>query len=260
MPLDCYEFGRQLLAANDLDPVYTVVHRSELGLILPRWLLAYWCFYHVGTASWVVDQPNYWTAMETAAGSKDWPRSSERRHFRGKAAIESVGWLQQRGVDDLFRPLLRPTVVTASALMDVVREWRGFGPWISFKVADMIERIGLRRVRFDVFTAMYDGSPTDAAQLLWNEERGDEPATKAEQCEYAVRRVLSEVKADAPPTFDRPLGPQEAETILCKWKSYQGGHYHIGEDVEAVKKGLSRFDCPTAKRLYQGGSRGGLWM
>lgn len=258
-PLDCYEFGRRLLDANDLDPVYVVVHGANLGDVLPRWLISYWCFYHVGTASWVVDQPDYWMAMTTAAGSKEWPRSSERRHFRGKAATDSVEWLRQRGVEALFRPLLRPTTVTAPALMEIVREWKGFGPWISFKVADMIERIGLRRVRFDVSTAMYDGSPTEAAQLLWTEERGDDPATKTEQCEYAVRRVLENVKAPAPPTSDRDLGPQEAETILCKWKSYRGGHYHVGEDVEAVKKGLLRFDCMTSRKLYQAGIKGGLW-
>lgn len=256
--LSCYEFGKQLLAANDLDPVYVVVYEAGMVRILPKWLLAYWCFYHVGTASWIVDQSNYWKAMETAAGSKEWPRSPERRHFRGKNATESVSWLKERGVDALFNSLLRRSTIMATVLIDYVQTWKGFGPWISFKVADMIDRVGLRDVRFNVSTAMYDGSPTEAAKMLWDEEKGGN-VSKAEYCEYAVGRVLEEIEVTAPPRHERPLGPQEAETILCKWKSYRGGQYHIGEDVESVKNGLKRFDCPTSHKLYQAGAKGGLW-
>jgi len=45
-------------------------------------------------------------------------------------------------------------------------------------------------------------------------------------------------KYKAPPWFDRPLNIQEAETILCKYKSHTHGHYPVGKDVAAVKKAL----------------------
>lgn len=71
--------------------------------------------------------------------------------------------------------------------------------------------------------------------------------------------VLSGLDGQAPPRFDRPLNVQEAETVLCKWKSYSGGHYEIGEDVAACREGLSRFfRCRTARRLKKAG-QGRLW-
>lgn len=280
-PLTAYQFGRALLEANDLDPVYVILHESDLDrkekntdeTLLERWLIAYWCFYHVGTASWILDggTEHYWPRMRTAAGSKEYPRSSERRHFRGIQAVKSVAYLEGRGVYDLFTelyaeedgagsPATRP--VSAQAVIDRVQNWRGFGPWIAFKVADMLERLGMLSVTFDVGTAMYEGSPTEATAVLrdW-EQPGWEPESQAELSEWAVQRVTNEL-ADltAPPRHERPLGPQEAETVLCKWKSYLNGHYHVGEDVAAVRNGLLRFiTCPTARKLLRAGAKGGLW-
>jgi len=255
--LDCYEFGRRLLAANDLDPVYVLVHEAGLDHDrLKRWLLAYWCFYHVGTASWV-SETDFWGRMRTAAGSKDYPRSSERRHFRGENARKSVEFLEEQGIEALFDAFPRPSP-SAADVVEYVTEWIGFGPWVAFKVADMLERLGLLDVRFDLDTVMYE-SPRKAADELYEAEGG--PAGVADVGAWAVDRVLSELNpTKAPPRYDRPLSFQEAETVLCKWKSYRGGHYEIGEDVAACRKGLMRFArCRTSQRLLRAGEKGGLW-
>ena len=52
-PLSVYDFGAQLLETKDLDPVYVMLHEADLGKpTLYRWLIAYWAFYHCGTAAW----------------------------------------------------------------------------------------------------------------------------------------------------------------------------------------------------------------
>lgn len=262
--LSCYDFGRELLRTNDLDPVYVVAHHAEFigndedEPDFHKWLLAYWCFYHVGTASWIVDQPDYWKAMETAAGSNDWPRSSERRHFRGENAAKSVRYLKGRGVYDLFTELLA-VGKTAEDVCRTVQRWVGFGPWIAFKVADMLERLDVRPVVFDLKTVLYD-SPLKASQTLWEMEGRPIEATFGPG-KWAIERVLKEVgPVKAPPRYERLINAQEAETILCKWGSYRNGHYHVGEDVAAVRKGLLRFArCETSQRLLKAGKRGELW-
>jgi|SRR6185369_11331034 len=290
--LSCYDFGRQLLETLDLDPVYVVLYNAELEPeLLQRWLLAYWGFYHVGTASWIAEAEDlaYWDRMRTAAGSKDYPRSSERRHFRGENARKSVEFLQSQGLSKLFSPFARslaPATImfvsddyakqtgakvgdtvfhdlSAEYVVEHVKTWVGFGPWIAFKVADMLERLGLARIHFDVETAMYEGSPTEGAQMLWEEE-GKPPLIREGQTRpatWAVARILSELRTlSAPPDFKRIIGPQEAETILCKWFSYTKGHYHLGEDIKAVRSGLLRFGrTKLAQRLFRGGREGGLW-
>ena len=246
---------------------------------LRRWLISYWCFYHVGTASWAVDGGGaYWDRMREAAGSKVYPRSAERRHFRGENARKSVEYLYSRGSYGLWLDVLQAGP-TAADVVTAVQQWQGFGPWIAFKVADMVERLGIRPVRFDLATAMYD-APREGAELLYNSE--GKPGSKyTEVPEWAVGRILDELRFDtptvrgdpkttgtfsfsgatmAPPRYERQINVQEAETILCKWKSYMNGRYHVGEDVAAVRKGLLRFPrCAMSQRLIQAGKKGGLW-
>jgi hypothetical protein len=211
----------------------------------------------MGTAAWIVDAPKelgevgYWSRMIAAAGSKDYPRCPERRHFRGQNALKSVTWLKGQGIAGLFDPLLASPSGGWSAYdgMFLVRQWVGFGPWIAFKVADMLERLGIVPVTFSPAEALYD-SPREAAEILWDTE--GKPVT-GDVGEWAVNRILTELKGiKAPPRYEREISPAEAETILCKHKSYLNGRYHVGEDIEACRKSLFRFPKgKTAQRLIR---------
>lgn len=279
---DIITFGKQLLETGDLDPVYIVLW--EAGITqeeLMRLLVPYWCFYHLGTAAWICSQPNYWTAMKMAAGSKDYPRSSERRHYRGAQALRSVEWLEEVGVVDLWQRLLKCSneeYATAEAVITEVKSWVGFGNWIAFKVADMLERLNLFEVVFDLDTVMYE-SPRKAAAMLWD-ECGQPHSGFNNECAWAVEWLMENLKEPvtrkvgdthrtflqekvarlAPPRYERAINLQEIETILCKWKSHMDGHYHVGEDIAATRRALLRFArVPLCQRLLQAGKRGGLW-
>lgn len=291
--LDIYSFGRELIRTNDLDPVYVVVWKAmDAGdldrLTLEYWLIAYFCFYHVGTASWITEglkhaPHHYWTRMEEAAGSKEYPRSSERRHFRGENAKRSVAYLRKRGLSDLFDDLTQAGT-EARKIIWAVQQWVGFGPWIAFKVADMMERLGIIPVEFNTAVVMYD-SPQEAAELLWRVEHPGEGrrAPNKDEGEWAIGRILNDLAPAefrwnagiwrggepltdrahwlAPPTYNRAIGPQEAETILCKFKSYYEGKYKIGHDIKEVRHSLLRFPkCKLSQALYRAGRRSGLWV
>lgn len=285
-PMSCYDFGRRLIETNDLDPVYVVLWHSGLDEggrpnALCRWLLAYWCFYHAGTASWILDAPEviptslnqYWSRMWEAAGSKAYPRGHERRHFRGENARNSIGFLYNQGINNLFSPLIvGPGVVDSktgnrpvrsfrvSDVMSYVQTWTGFGPWIAFKVADMLERLNLSPVQFDDAAMFLFDSPREGARMLWDTEH-TRPPTPGEAEREAVDLILNELGSiPAPPRYERPINAQEAETVLCKWKSYMKGHYRLGEDIESLRAGLLRYGkTPTAQRLLVAGKEGGLW-
>jgi Alpha-glutamyl/putrescinyl thymine pyrophosphorylase clade 2 len=255
--LSIYNFGKQLVETLDLDPVYVVVHHAQLPETkLDRWLIAYWCFYHVGTASWIVDQPDYWKAMMQAASSKDWPRASERRHFRGQAAIKSVTWLEANKID--LRYFREASTLSLADVMTYVKSWQGFGNWIAFKAADMLERLGVAKIEF---------TPDDIFKIFEAPRKGAEEMAivhgPAEGNVYAWAHkrlsVAPALKLLAPPLFERRLNIQELETILCKWKSHRNDHYIVGKDIAETKHALQRFDCPTSKKLYKAGSTGGLW-
>ncbi len=266
--LDVDAFGRKLLETRDLDPVYVLLHTAGFSrdlALCSRWLLAYWSYYDIGTASWIAEheEPHYWRAFCRAARSAYYPRGKERRHYRGQIAVRSSTWLRQQGIDRLFGPLLTGEE-TAKSLVEVLRHvqgWIGFGPWIGFKASDMLERLGLARVRFppeSVF-ALYS-SPLEGAARLWRQEtgKGEFPADLGL---WAVRRVLrGQSGRKAPPREDRPLNVQEAETILCKWEAHTRGRYHVGEDIAACRRSLARFGrSRLVQRLYRAGKLAGLW-
>lgn len=260
-PMCIYEFGRKLIETLDLDPVYVLVKASNLeGEKLENWLLAYFCFYHVGTASWVVDQPDYWKAMQLAAGSKDYLRSSERRHFRGAFAVKAVTWLENEGgPTKLIRRLrIGPTPISALTVMERAKKWYGFGDWISFKIADMTERLGLIDVQFKpehVFNMFK--APREGAEMMVERYGGD----KSNPYTWAYKSICNKLKGmKAPPSLDRAINIQEVETILCKWHSHVGGHYKVGKDIIEVGHGLKKYPTSkTAQHLLVAGKTGGLW-
>jgi hypothetical protein len=270
--LDIYDFGKKLLNTKDLDPVYVLLHEASLCRDeLRRWLVAYWCFYHVGTASWITSvssEEQYWRRMQAAAHSKDYPRSSERRHFRGDNAKKSVTFLQNEGLDLLFNEFDKAYYenrrLSCEEVIDYVQEWVGFGPWIAFKVADMLERLGLCEIEFDTQSITLFESPQKGAELLWQVEHGRTNFPSENVAGWAVARILQELQKEkhikAPPSYNRNLNIQEAETILCKWKSYMNSSYTIGEDIQHCREGLIRFArCRLSQVLLKAGKVGKLW-
>jgi hypothetical protein len=248
--LSLVEFGRQLITTGDLDPVYIILQRAEFPKAkLQNWLLAYWCFYHCGTASWITDQSHYWRGMKVAAGSRQYARSSERRHFRGAFAVKVVNELAKTPVERRFEALTiqLDDELTLAHIMGRVKRWYGFGDWIAFKVADMLERLGLAPVVFDEADTFLFDSPAKGAALA-AERMGVKTVNPSGWAFNYLQQNLGNLAA--PPRFEREVNGQEFETILCKIKSHWEGRYEVGHDWEEVKAGLQRYkECPTAQHL-----------
>lgn len=273
------EFGKQLILTEDLDPVYTALHR--LGDHLSqnqkkRWLVAYWCIYHCGLASYLSEFEGdaFWDALFEAATSKKecpvgglYPRGHERRHFRGKLATESVRDLRAAYpgnpeamvdfVSDANRFAVdgRTTAQTVKGVMILAQLHRGFGPWIAFKIADMVDRCLGLPVNFDEGALLMFKDPMIAVDMLWQlrwpEEQGTTKEERVRRVVLHLSNALSELKA--PPTFDRQVNVQECETVLCKWKSHMKGFYPLGNDINDIRGGMFTWAriSPTAKLFEQ---------
>jgi hypothetical protein len=271
--MSVYEFGENLLRTRDLDPIYVTLWEANLGRDrLQRLLIAYWGFYNLGTASWIADpndEPTFWDRMEKAAGNKEYPRGSERRYYRGDNATDSVKFLRERGVEELFKPLRGN--LTVEQVMAEVKSWKEFGPWIAFKVADMLERLDLADVSFSNGSMFLFDSPYKAAVELWKEESPKSPLPRKDVlASWAVNRVLRRLERTrthedeakqglAPPRYERAIGMPESETILCKGGSYKKGRYYVGKDTEELVHSLQRFrECSICRVLIHATSRAGL--
>lgn len=253
------EFGEKLLKTEDLDPVYVALYKARLPKDqLYRLLLVYFCFYHLGVSARISEEEGetFWDIMEIAArnrlcdpyeidsdlplGSK-WPRGAERRHFRGKKCIDAIDWLKayepktpERLIDGL---MLGPA--TLAGVMEQANKWPMFGPWIGFKIADVLERVCSIAIEF----------PNDIT-LLYKEPRAalDMLTISADRANMLLLQHFYGFKA--PPRYERYCNIQEIETILCKWKSSVGGHYYVGKDIHEIRNGLKGWG-DTANELHK---------
>ena len=261
--MDVISFGKALLERNDLDPIYVMLYESSLSQEeLNEWLLAYWSFYHSGTSSLIVDSPNYWETYRAASESKNFPRGHERRHFRAKIAFQSYLDLSSKFPTPSMAVESLKSATTLAEVTKRVKTWYGFGDWIAFKVADMLERLEIATIEFEVDKVFLFDSPREGAKILWNSINGNAPHPKpVDLANWASDFIVGNLtQFKAPPRYERPLNVQEAETILCKWKSYLGGHYKVGEDVESLQRALLRFPkCKLSQKLYKACKRGKLW-
>lgn len=238
----CIAFGERLITTGDLDPVYIAVAGAQIPEPqLCRLLLTYFCYYHLGASAWLSEHegPDYWQWMSHAAenqtpsplGSR-WPRATERRHFRGQKCVEAINWLSVISAEERVRDLAR--IDNADDLIAAVVRWPMFGPWIAFKIADVMERVYGARVSFSPSIPMMYESPRAALGRL-------PPG--------AYEHMLQHFSGfKAPPRYDRPCGSQETETVCCKWLSSLGGHYSIGKDIREIRHGLAGWG-PLAERL-----------
>lgn len=259
-------FGRHLINSGDLDPVYIALRDVDWAHSQRnRWLIAYWCFYHCGLASHASEHEGakFWEILHAAAANENpapaggrWPRGHERRHARGKQGIGMVSDLARRYYDDpsqminyiTKRLTPDPAIPMAFALItDRVKEHTLFGPWIAFKVADMVERVLDIPVNFEQAHIFMFKDPVKAALMLWRQRMGLSPSYDGIIKPKDLNGVIAEVvnylvnefkDLKAPPEGDRPIQLQEVETVLCKWKSHQNGHYPLYNDIDEINAGL----------------------
>lgn len=257
--LSLERFGELLVTSGDLDPVYLTLAGARLGRDhLRRWMLAYWACYHAGASSWISERDGhaYWVAMRDMAQNEKpappggrWPRGRERRHYRGAAAVASVNWLAASYPQPEIGVRAVEGARTYAEVLAVTTRWPLFGRWIGFKIADMLERILDVPIAFTDADTFYD-SPVRAAHLWTHSQRltgGVSPLTAAiAHLECHLGHYA------APPTYNRALGPQEWETILCKYGAHITGHYPLGIDTSELRHALGEWDAvsPTARALF----------
>ena len=250
--VDIEPFGEALLKTGDLDPIYVMLHRAELELrLLHRWLVAYSCFYHAGVASKLAEAGGWGPYTEALASA---PRGTERRHFRGAAAVKAVDFLKARYTEpEGFYDYIAASPVDLPTVISRVEEHYLCGPWIAFKWCDLLDRCsGVPLVFDEAHVFMFD-SPAKAVDALWERREGISAAgslvTAVERRREIVDYLLGYFAGYlAPPAYDRPLGLSEVETILCKFLSPTHGHYPLGKDIREIRHGIKGWG-PLAERL-----------
>lgn len=271
------DFGAALIRTNDLDPIYVMlVNANEAGVLsrvmMKKWLLAYWFFYHAGVASELaITARDFWFAMAKHAAIPSGRRGTERRHFRAEKATNAIDWFGLQypraptdAIDNGLLPMLPKSAgpIPFSTLAKRVQAWPQFGPWIAFKIADMIDRVLNVPVDFSdcslgiyeeplkggyVISVMGDGATFGAAKEAYEEATTEERMLGMSRAITRLHYRLA--KVFAPPHYDRKINIQEIETVMCKYKSYLNGRYEIGHDIREIRAALTASTSKLAHNL-----------
>jgi hypothetical protein len=281
--VNAIEFGRQLVETRDLDPIYVMLNRAPIDWdTKARFCLAYWMFYHAGVAARVAEpDEDFWDSVWLAQDNK-WPRGTERRHFKAKNSENAIDhmmkWLQDRNTD---RPeVLVGWLITGEGpyypttpyteIRERVMSLVGFGPWIAFKVADMIDAVLEHEVDFTGAEQHFFDDPLKGGcwvsmqtmgmefnQITFTERWNANKDNKA-VCQSYLRAALNYLAGElgtmtCPHNPTRTLRLQEYETILCKYKSHLNGHYPVGKDTKEISKALEEWQskCQLAGVLRE---------
>lgn len=260
--LDIVQFGVNLVRTGDLDPVYVALremrqNRAMEGDQLSRWLVAYWAYYSCGVACWMSERTgdDFWEAMGVAARNDEsaphggrWERGHERRHFRAAIALNALqDWIHKYDwPEDMVDYIVGPD--TTSTYKDITRrvlKHNGCGPWIAWKVADMVNALGLGHVDFRSASLSMYRDPVKAAHMLYQENFpaevcGDSKITDERAIEWALEYLDSRLgDLRTPHAPHRTLQLEEYETILCKWKSHRNGCYPPLNDLRDIEGGVT---------------------
>lgn len=237
--MNWFEFGEFLLTSYDLDPLYVILAQAPWDKrTLYRFLLAYWVFYAAGPACTIADTSNakYYYRMMRFGDAAHWPRGHERRHMRGQQFIDTVAGLERFGAPEKIVEYMT-CGDDFQTIAKHVQAFRGFGPWISWKVADMTERVLQKPVSFNNAEIGVYKDPVKGAALIGFGDQNYK--INLEEVHSVYQRMLRQLKGHkAPPYQDRPINIQELETISCKWKSHVNGHYPLGLDTLEIYHGL----------------------
>jgi len=256
------QFGRDMIVTQDLDPLYVGVYGAKLERPqLAAFLMTYWMFYNAGFSAMSADAyanaggTGYWSMIKHGVIGTNARRGAERRHFRGEVAHRAVDSLADwypdpvEAVEYLTERVQHGATSSPARFRDVMaraQKWPLFGPWIGFKVADMLDRCGYCAVDEEGCDLAMYSTPVKGAQMY--AELAGHPGA---DIQYAISELNSAyVGLTAPPAHDRPIGIYEIETVLCKTKSAANGYYHIGKDTVEIRHMLAQYpESATAARI-----------
>lgn len=262
--INVVDFGKILFESADLDPLYVALLGGALDRDqLCRWLVAYWCFYSSGFASLASERVGrgFWQLMtEAAVNTTDaptggrWPRGAERRHFRGKTAVEGVKQLEEyygsrpEGMIDY----LVSGKMDIDSVIQRAKTHKYFGNWIAFKISDMIDAVLRIRVAQDDLTVFLYDSPRKSIDECYLS--GAITGGSGDRYENAMNWLwgqLQECKIPHKPTS----APDwfSLETVWCKHLSHMHGHYPLYKDTIEIREGLEPWSeiSATAHKLLK---------
>lgn len=215
LPMSWQEFAKLLFKLEDADPIYYALARTKISLNQKRRFVVGWCTYYnpgvAAAASEHLSSKFYEYLILEYANAK---RASERRHFRGTAGMDAITSWRERfpEPEGLAQHMVGADYFEVAAH---AKEIKSYGSYFSWKWADLQERVFNLPCSFPPECAKFSPKvPQQGAKLI----RQDWPVEKVYKL---IVDYMGKAGFKAPPSYNRLLNFQEAESICCILKQYR---------------------------------------
>lgn len=213
------EFATQLFAYEDADPMYYALQRADLPTPQKMRFMVGWCtYYHPGIAACASQYTGhkFWSYLTQQYATA--PRASERRHFRGQAGLKALSAWRYLfpAPEKMVEHMQGDTYFDVREKAKTVPQ---IGQYFVWKFADVQERVFGIPCSFHEAARYSPKVPQEGAKLISQKWTIEETYTQI------AKWLNQQLKAGAPPRYDRPYNMQEAETVCCVYHQYVGGSY-----------------------------------
>lgn len=229
-------FAEITIKTNDLDPMYSVIkglNETRSRDWMGRFIIYFLCFYDAGGAAVAAEEwtDNYWEKLKAAGQDSTVKRGTERRHFRGKNALNACVNLEIKNktpwqvLVDLYGETVSPTYTEFSQRITRLYAGCQLGPYFIWKLYDI----------FNVCLGWPITMNDAEAQKYMPDEPRKAAATFFSDVDFstALSFVTSYISQFDHPVRSGRCGLAEAETILCMMKGFfQTKSHTIGDDID----------------------------
>ena len=238
------EFGIALIESGDLDPDYIFMVNVRDRLDLSHAEMCEW----VLLKSVIYDSVSELEHMLFQRPLAQLAYGAERRKFKPNAD-KIIAAFRQRvahtcgNLESFFFEWLPRDANHALASLQSIK---GFGPWASWKLCDLMDRVlGVPMDFTKVDFRVAYNYPLRGVLLLAGQDEGKLgwlSTNYRTALKLAIGKLGEAQLLQAPPQRDRLVNIQEFETVFCKYHSYWHGHYFPGKDIKHLRERIHASD------------------
>lgn len=221
------DFSSKIIQSGDIDPDYIFLknHKEKFGVeetiqLFKKKLLIYnlesELLYHTGQIK----------PEEIKFGSE---RRKNKRHF--------LEWEEELERIDFKRLMTIYNGKDYSEFRELFKTIKGMGDWATWKAADIMNKVFGVEFSFsdNTFLEAYEYPLRGLLMVMGREE--DTKIYKDREKYLNDFLMIKEISKDIEESdmFSAGRDILTLETCLCKFHSYKGKKYHVGEDLERIK-------------------------
>lgn len=236
-----YKFAKNLIASEDIDPLYPVLKHLQKDLDPEQKLwhsFLYVAWYNLPSATAAFTEYSLPNKQLLKHIDPKWPTGIERRNNRGGKVVGHIdsylkiievtksqkkwyweGLSRDKEPEDNWR-----------ILNERIQTLHGNGRWAAYKFCEVLRKVNNLPIQAPDMGHQFSSGPREGLAMLFGEIPGQ------------TSEVIDQLNAQGDVLIEKlqklglDVGQEEVETVLCNFKSLMKGKYYTGHDIDELQE------------------------